>query len=399
MVETVGRPPGVEPAARAGPADQREPGGRSCVAFSGVLIDLWGTLAAPFPKREHTAALAACFERLGIAVPASRGAWLEGGGRRALGTDGCMAEHFGWIAQRMGVTVTTPRLAAAEEVYLQFILERLVPLDGALEGLVALERAGLPLAVVSNCGPDVPQVWNRTALARFFAVRAFSCELGAAKPDPAIYAHALSALRLDPRRTLYVGDGSDGELAGAARLGMHPVLMRVDLSNTYDPDRPDVAQWRGDGVSNPREVPALLGLRTEGMWRGSAAICVDAGRVLLVHGGDPGDDKRWGLPGGALAEGMPQESFEACCRREVLEETGCAVTVGRLVRVKTHSPLLPSAFQCRIFEVRLLGGVPQPQDPDGDVDAAAWFTRDELARLDFHFPEDRALILEHLRSL
>ena len=92
------------------------------------------------------------------------------------------------------------------------------------------------------------------------------------------------------------------------------------------------------------------------------------------------------------------ESFEACCEREVLEETGCRVAAERLVRVKTHSPALPSAFQCRIFDVRLVGGVPQPQDPDGEVDRVGWFAADELERLDFHFPEDRMLLLDYLRS-
>lgn len=308
-----------------------------------------------------------------------------------------MAEHFGWIAQRLGVRVPWSSLSAAEEIYLQFTLEGLVPGEGALEALLALEQAGVPLGVVSNCGPDVPQVWMRTPLARFVEVRAFSSEVGATKPDPAIYQHALSELQVDPRQTLYVGDGSSHELAGAARLGMQPLLVKVDLSNTYDPDRPDVAEWQGESISSIREVPPLLGLRTGYIWRGSAAICLDQdARVLLVHGGDRGDVKRWGLPGGGLKDNA--ESFEACCEREVLEETGCRVAAERLVRVKTHSPALPSAFQCRIFDVRLVGGVPQPQDPDGEVDRVGWFAADELERLDFHFPEDRMLLLDYLRS-
>ena len=98
-----------------------------------------------------------------------------------------MAEHFGWIAQRLGVRVPWSSLSAAEEIYRQFTLEGLVPGEGALEALLALEQAGVPLGVVSNCGPDVPQVWMRTPLARFVEVRAFSCEVGAVKPEPAIY--------------------------------------------------------------------------------------------------------------------------------------------------------------------------------------------------------------------
>ncbi len=42
------------------------------------------------------------------------------------------------------------------------------------------------------------------------------------------------------------------------------------------------------------------------------------------------DDGRWCLPGGAMD---PGESASECCAREVLEETGLVVTVGRLIGV------------------------------------------------------------------
>ena len=35
---------------------------------------------------------------------------------------------------------------------------------------------------------------------------------------------------------------------------------------------------------------------------------------------------------------------------------------------------------------------------DGEVDRVGWFAADELERLDFHFPEDRMLLLDYLRS-
>ena len=50
-------------------------------------------------------------------------------------------------------------------------------------------------------------------------------------------------------------------------------------------------------------------------------------RVLLIRRSDNG---RWGLPGGAMD---PGESAVEACEREVLEETGLVVRVGRLVGV------------------------------------------------------------------
>lgn len=50
-------------------------------------------------------------------------------------------------------------------------------------------------------------------------------------------------------------------------------------------------------------------------------------KVLLTRRSDNG---RWCLPGGAID---PGESAAECCEREVLEETGLVVRVGRLVGV------------------------------------------------------------------
>ena len=50
-------------------------------------------------------------------------------------------------------------------------------------------------------------------------------------------------------------------------------------------------------------------------------------KVLLTRRTDNG---RWCLPGGAMD---PGESASECCSREVLEETGLVVTVGRLIGV------------------------------------------------------------------
>ena len=59
------------------------------------------------------------------------------------------------------------------------------------------------------------------------------------------------------------------------------------------------------------------------------AVIFDSARtsVLLTRRTDNG---RWCLPGGAMD---PGESAAECCAREVLEETGLVVSVGRLLGV------------------------------------------------------------------
>ena len=56
-------------------------------------------------------------------------------------------------------------------------------------------------------------------------------------------------------------------------------------------------------------------------------IVLHQGRVLLIPPGSSAPEAAWSLPGGSL---KPDESLAECARREVLEETGISVRVGRI---------------------------------------------------------------------
>ena len=74
---------------------------------------------------------------------------------------------------------------------------------------------------------------------------------------------------------------------------------------------------------------------------GAAGLCVDdRGRALLVLQGKPAEGVGWAIPGGGT---VPEESLEACCAREVWEETGYRVSARGRVHVKTRSPFMPES--------------------------------------------------------
>jgi ADP-ribose pyrophosphatase YjhB (NUDIX family) len=62
-------------------------------------------------------------------------------------------------------------------------------------------------------------------------------------------------------------------------------------------------------------------------------VLIEGGRILLLRVRDPispSSDRRWSLPGGKPEFG---ESIEACLKREMREETGLDVSVGKLLYV------------------------------------------------------------------
>lgn len=90
-----------------------------------------------------------------------------------------------------------------------------------------------------------------------------------------------------------------------------------------------------------------------------AGGCVldDRGRVLLQKRGDSG---KWGFPGGAIEIG---ETPEMAAVREVKEETGLDVSVGRLIGVYTDPDITyPNGDRAQsiviAYELRAVGGGP-----------------------------------------
>ncbi|MFD8787482.1 HAD family hydrolase [Kitasatospora sp. NPDC059599] len=87
-----------------------------------------------------------------------------------------------------------------------------------------LRRRGVPVAVVSNIGWDLRPVFRAHGLDELVDSYVLSYEVGAQKPDPAIFETACARLGLAPADVLMVGDDRTCD-GGATVLGcaFHPV--------------------------------------------------------------------------------------------------------------------------------------------------------------------------------
>jgi putative hydrolase of the HAD superfamily len=97
------------------------------------------------------------------------------------------------------------------------------PLPGAVEACEELRRRGIPVAVVSNWDVGLHEHLHRLGLD---LVVVTSADVGAAKPDPAIFLHALQRLGAEPSRAVHVGDSpADEEGARAAGMAFRPAPL------------------------------------------------------------------------------------------------------------------------------------------------------------------------------
>jgi putative hydrolase of the HAD superfamily len=103
------------------------------------------------------------------------------------------------------------------------------------ETRVALDElagAGVPLGVVSNASGQIEAVLIREVCqvgpGDHVEMRCIvdSHVVGVAKPDPAIFDHALAHFaEFEPSRIAYVGDSVTMDIAASSAAGLHPILL------------------------------------------------------------------------------------------------------------------------------------------------------------------------------
>ena len=129
------------------------------------------------------------------------------------------AEDDGAMVSPTGIADATPRILArcglepddalvAELIacYAVLMREHCTVHPDAVDLLHRLRAAGAPTALVSNCAEDTRPLLVDLGLDRLVDVLVLSCELGVAKPDPRIYAHALAALDVPAERAVMLDD-------------------------------------------------------------------------------------------------------------------------------------------------------------------------------------------------
>jgi putative hydrolase of the HAD superfamily len=95
--------------------------------------------------------------------------------------------------------------------------------------LAALRDRGVARVVVSNWDVSLHDVLERTELRPLLDAVVTSAEFGAAKPDPAIFAHALElAGGVAPADAVHAGDDVAADVEGARAAGIAPVFVARD---------------------------------------------------------------------------------------------------------------------------------------------------------------------------
>jgi HAD superfamily hydrolase (TIGR01509 family) len=141
------------------------------------------------------------------------------------------------------------------------IIDRIQPLPGAAELLMAIRALGLQCVIASNTyWRDAQSYWDDFRLlgmAAYIDEIVTSVDAGHLKPHPAVFELAAKAAGVPPERCIVIGNKEDNDVRPALALGMRAILVH--------PDDPAPASSRAHAV-----VPDL--------WECATALQVMLGR-------------------------------------------------------------------------------------------------------------------------
>ena len=221
-----------------------------------MVFDLFNTLTVPIDRSAYYASLVEMARAVGAEPETFIRGWSDDWRVRFGGahptTQACVCA----VCEAIGTPADEMAVAQAAQIRIDFARRTLEPRADAVATLAKVRALRLRTALISDCSPDVPLLWPTTPFAPAIEEPLFSCDEGLIKPEPALYLRACERLGVDPDACVYVGDGGNGELSGAARVGMRAILIRTPASSdAYDSER---ATWPGEAIDALSQLPGLI---------------------------------------------------------------------------------------------------------------------------------------------
>jgi putative hydrolase of the HAD superfamily len=176
--------------------------------MSWVMFDFGGVICTPQPEQD-LAALAAC---AGVSVAEFWAAYWSS--RQAYDTAALSAVTY-WqdVAGRLGTSFSDAQVAGL--IRLDIVSWGHLR-EGTLRLIRDLDDCGHRLALLSNAPAEVARAVAGLPVARHFEHLLFSCDFGAAKPDPGCFRQALDRLGAPAEEVILIDDREENVRAAIA---------------------------------------------------------------------------------------------------------------------------------------------------------------------------------------
>jgi HAD superfamily hydrolase (TIGR01509 family) len=195
-----------------------------------VLLDLYDTFGwTEWNRWQQTLA-----DELGVSEADVGRAFNTTRPARSVGAYADATADLSIVIRETGVDVGLERIEELRQLERTTIGDGLRLYDDSLPVLRELRSRGVKTALVSNCSHDTRPAVDRFDLDEEFDVVILSFEVGARKPQPAIYRAALDRLGTDADGAVFVDD-QPAYCDGAIALGIETFLITRAARGLADP--------------------------------------------------------------------------------------------------------------------------------------------------------------------
>lgn len=126
------------------------------------------------------------------------------------------------------------RTAYFDELYREFTLPGVWHLYPEVREVLRELRTHYRLGLISNFDGRLRPILGHLQIADFFEPPVISSEVGADKPDPWIFHHALTSARVAPGEACHVGDDPVCDWHGASAAGLHVFRLERPANSLRD---------------------------------------------------------------------------------------------------------------------------------------------------------------------
>ena len=227
------------------------------MSYNAIIFDLFGTLIDDFVSStgqmntELATALDVPYEQF---MPV----WTQTSEMRIIGAFETVEANIEYVLHAMNAHARAEQIRRAVEIRMRYIRQALEPRPDAIDTLNRLQKYGYKVGLISNCSIEIPLLWEETAFANLISTPIFSSRVRLKKPDTRIYHLACERLGVAPESCLYIADGEDHELSAAAKVGLHPVLIRILSERSMRGLHQEAKEWEGATIASLSDVLQLV---------------------------------------------------------------------------------------------------------------------------------------------
>jgi putative hydrolase of the HAD superfamily len=202
--------------------------------IKGLLVDLFGTIIPRPDMKRHEKFMDSISDILDEDPVNTRKVWRKLYKRRITGVDDTSRRFVDHFLLELGSDYSEEKVKRIDTLWNELTGELMIFFDDVSPVLQVMRDSGLRIGLLTNCGANVPDIFEKSEIASRFDAMIYSSTEKMTKPDVRFFERGSEMLGLEPGQCAFIGDGDNDELFGSRDAGLFTIKIdRGEDSGDY----------------------------------------------------------------------------------------------------------------------------------------------------------------------